>query len=101
MYARDLPLRLRGRELSYLWPEAAILKVIIAKGLPMGIQMVVISMSALALKTIKRVLNTTYDTSLAVGLEVEGHAYEKLRDSEDYKEGIAAFSAKRKPQFKS
>jgi 2-oxoglutaroyl-CoA hydrolase len=59
------------------------------------------SMSALALKTIKRVLNTTYDTSLAVGLEVEGHAYEKLRDSEDYKEGIAAFSAKRKPQFKS
>ena len=59
------------------------------------------SMSALALKTIKRVLNTTYDTSLAVGLEVEGHAYEKLRDSDDYKEGIAAFSAKRKPQFKA
>jgi 2-oxoglutaroyl-CoA hydrolase len=57
-------------------------------------------MSALALKTIKRVLNTTYDASLTVGLEVEGHAYEKLRDSEDYKEGIEAFSAKRKPQFK-
>src|ERR1700759_1731989 len=50
------------------------------------------AMSALALKTIKGVTNTTYDTSLAVGLEVEGHAYEKLRDSEDYKEGIAAFS---------
>jgi 2-oxoglutaroyl-CoA hydrolase len=58
------------------------------------------SMSALALKTIKRVLNTTYDASLTVGLEVEGHAYEKLRDSEDYKEGIEAFSAKRKPQFR-
>ena len=58
------------------------------------------SQSALALKTIKRVLNTTYDTSLAVGLEVEGHAYEKLRDSEDYREGIEAFSAKRKPKFK-
>ncbi len=56
--------------------------------------------SALALKTIKRVLNTTYDTSLAVGMEVEGHAYEKLRESEDYREGIAAFSAKRKPKFK-
>ncbi|HMA73742.1 MAG TPA: enoyl-CoA hydratase/isomerase family protein [Xanthobacteraceae bacterium] len=56
--------------------------------------------SALALKTIKRVLNTTYDTSLTVGLEVEGHAYEKLRESEDYREGIAAFSAKRKPKFK-
>jgi 2-oxoglutaroyl-CoA hydrolase len=56
--------------------------------------------SALALTTIKRVLNTTYDSSLAVGMEVEGHAYEKLRESEDYREGIAAFSAKRKPKFR-
>ncbi len=59
-----------------------------------------VGQSTLALKTIKRVLNTTYDTSLAVGMEVEGHAYEKLRESEDYREGIAAFSAKRKPKFK-
>jgi 2-oxoglutaroyl-CoA hydrolase len=58
------------------------------------------SMSPLALKTIKRVLNTTYDSSLSVGLEVEGHAYEKLRESEDYKEGIVAFGEKRKPNFK-
>jgi 2-oxoglutaroyl-CoA hydrolase len=57
------------------------------------------SMSPLALKTIKRVLNTSYDTSLSVGFEVEGHAYEKLRESNDYKEGIAAFSEKRKPNF--
>ena len=57
-------------------------------------------MSPLALKTIKRVLNTSYDTSLSVGFEVEGHAYEKLRESGDYKEGIAAFSEKRKPKFK-
>lgn len=58
------------------------------------------SQSALALTTIKRVLATTYDTSLSVGLEVEGHAYEKLREGPDYKEGIAAFSEKRKPNFK-
>jgi 2-oxoglutaroyl-CoA hydrolase len=58
------------------------------------------SQSALALKTIKRVLATTYDTSLSVGLEVEGHAYEKLREGPDYKEGIAAFSEKRKPNFR-
>ena len=56
--------------------------------------------SALALKTIKRVLNTTYDTSLSVGLELEGHAYEKLRESEDYAEGIRAFTEKRKAEFK-
>jgi 2-oxoglutaroyl-CoA hydrolase len=57
------------------------------------------NMSPLALKTIKRVLNTSYDTSLSVGLEVEGHAYEKLRESSDYKEGITAFIEKRKANF--
>jgi 2-oxoglutaroyl-CoA hydrolase len=56
-------------------------------------------MSALALKTVKRVLTTAYDTSLSVGFEVEGHAYEKLRETRDYKEGIAAFNEKRKPNF--
>jgi 2-oxoglutaroyl-CoA hydrolase len=56
--------------------------------------------SPLALKTIKRVLSTAYETGIGVGLEVEGHAYEKLRLTEDYKEGIAAFSEKRKPKFK-
>ena len=57
------------------------------------------SMSPLALKTIKRVLNTAYDTNLSVGFEVEGRAYEKLRESKDYKEGIAAFNEKRKASF--
>jgi enoyl-CoA hydratase/carnithine racemase len=56
-------------------------------------------MSALALKTVKRVLATAYDTSLGAGFETEGHAYEKLRPTADYKEGIAAFSEKRKPNF--
>src|ERR1700722_7693485 len=59
-----------------------------------------VAQSPLALKTIKRVLATTYETGISVGLEVEGHAYEKLRLTEDYKEGIAAFSEKRKPKFK-
>ncbi len=57
------------------------------------------NMSPLALRTVKRVLNTSYDTSLNAGFEVEGHAYEKLRESSDYKEGIAAFTEKRKPNF--
>src|SRR6476469_6021974 len=37
IYAKDLPLRLRGRELRYLSPDAAILKTLVIKGLPMGI----------------------------------------------------------------
>ena len=59
-----------------------------------------VAQSPLALKTIKRVLATAYETGIGVGLEVEGHAYEKLRLTEDYREGIAAFSEKRKAKFK-
>ncbi len=55
--------------------------------------------SPLALATVKRVLNTAYDTSLSVGHEVEGHAYAKLRESHDYKEGIAAFAEKRRADY--
>ena len=55
--------------------------------------------SPLALRTVKRVLNTSYDTSQEVGLELEGQAYEKLRDSHDYKEGAEAFFNKRKAVY--
>jgi 2-oxoglutaroyl-CoA hydrolase len=54
----------------------------------------------LALRALKRVLNATYDTSLKVALDIEGHSYEKLRSTEDYKEGIDAFAEKRKPTYK-
>lgn len=43
VYARDLPLRLRGAELRYLVPDREELRYIVAKGLPMGAQMLVMS----------------------------------------------------------
>ncbi len=43
IYAKDLPLRLRGSELGYLKPRRAELRYILTKGLPMGAQMLVIS----------------------------------------------------------
>src|SRR3982750_1884318 len=46
IYGKDLPLRLRARELRYLLPNPAIIRTIVTKGLPMGIQMIVISLSA-------------------------------------------------------
>ena len=49
IYVRDLPLRLRGRELRFLRPDLPLLKIIVTKGLPMGLQMIVISSSALAM----------------------------------------------------
>jgi 2-oxoglutaroyl-CoA hydrolase len=53
----------------------------------------------LALRALKRVLNAVYDTSLKVALDIEGHSYEKLRSTQDYKEGIDAFAEKRKPKY--
>lgn len=49
LYARRLPLRLRGAELRYLRPDPALLRIMVVKGLPMGLQMVVISSAALAM----------------------------------------------------
>lgn len=46
-YVRDLPLRLKGAELAYLIPRRAELSFILAKGLPMGAQMLVTSAAAL------------------------------------------------------
>src|SRR5690606_16195207 len=48
-YARDHVLRLRGRELAYLIPKIDELRFIIAKGLPMGAQMLVISGAGLVM----------------------------------------------------
>lgn len=49
IYAKDLPLRLRGAELRYLWPAADQLRILMVKGLPMGLQMIVMSASGLVM----------------------------------------------------
>lgn len=48
-YAKDLPLRLRGRELAYLRPAPDQMRVLLGKGLPMGLQMIVMSASGLVM----------------------------------------------------
>lgn len=48
-YAKDLPLRLRGPELRWLWPAADQMRVLFGKGLPMGLQMIVMSGSGLVM----------------------------------------------------
>jgi putative MATE family efflux protein len=73
MYARDLPLRLKGRELRYLIPDGAILKTIVIKGIPMGLQMIVISASALAL--IGLVNREGVDTTAAFGVAMQLWTY--------------------------
>jgi putative MATE family efflux protein len=43
VYAKDLPLRLRGAELRYIIPDREELRYIVSKGMPMGAQMLVMS----------------------------------------------------------
>jgi putative MATE family efflux protein len=76
IYARDLPLRLRGEEFRYLWCDVVILKTIVVKGLPMGIQMIVISLSALAL--IGLVNKQRVDTAAAFGVALQLWTYVQM-----------------------
>jgi putative MATE family efflux protein len=73
IYLRDLPIRLRGRELRYLRPERALLKTMIVKGFPMGLQMIVISSSALA--TLGLVNREGVETTAAFGVAMQLWTY--------------------------
>ncbi len=59
-----------------------------------------IQFAPLAQRTAKKLLNDTEDAMLSTAIELEGHAYSRLRNSDDFREGITAFHAKRKPDFK-
>ena len=56
--------------------------------------------SPLAQRTAKKLLNDTEDATLSIAIELEGHSYSRLRQSDDFREGVEAFHAKRPPKFK-
>src|SRR5262249_41282240 len=56
--------------------------------------------SPLAQRTAKKLLNDTEDSMLTTAIELEGHCYSRLRQSDDFKEGVEAFHAKRPAKFK-
>ena len=57
------------------------------------------SVSALAQRAVKTVLNTSQDAPLHVAIELEGETYGRLRSSNDFKEGVQSFVEKRKPNY--
>ena len=56
--------------------------------------------SPLAQRTAKKLLNDTEDASLSTAIELEGHCYSRLRQSDDFREGVEAFHAKRPAKFR-
>lgn len=56
--------------------------------------------SPLAQRTIKNMLNASQDAPLHTAIELEGQAYGRLRSSDDFREGVASFTEKRKPEFR-
>ena len=55
--------------------------------------------SPLAQRTAKKLLNDTEDSTLSIAIEMEGHCYSRLRQSDDFREGVEAFHAKRPAKF--
>jgi 2-oxoglutaroyl-CoA hydrolase len=58
------------------------------------------SFSPIAQRTAKQLLNDTEDASLSLAIELEGHCYSRLRQSDDFREGVEAFHAKRPAKFR-
>lgn len=56
--------------------------------------------SPLAQRTAKKLLNDTEDASLTTAIELEGLNYSRLRQSDDFREGVEAFHDKRTPNFR-
>ncbi|MEO5868138.1 MAG: MATE family efflux transporter [Sphingomonas sp.] len=76
IYARDLPIRLRGHEFGYLAPSAALTRTIAGKGLPMGAQMLVVSVGALAMTGL--VNRFGVDTTAAYGVSMQLWGYVQM-----------------------
>lgn len=73
IYANDLPLRLRGAELGYLRPSRTLTRAILGKGLPMGLQLIVVSLSAIVM--IGFVNSYGVATAAAYGVTVQLWSY--------------------------
>lgn len=73
LYVRDLPIRLRGRELAYLLPARTMMRTIVGKGLPMGAQMLVMSFAGLTMVGLVNRLGV--DTAAAYGVSQQLWTY--------------------------
>lgn len=59
-----------------------------------------VTFAPLAQRTAKKLLNETEECDLQTAIDLEGHCYSRLRQSDDFREGVEAFHEKRKPAFR-
>lgn len=76
LYRRKHPLRLAGADLAFFRPSPRLLRTIIAKGIPMGLQMVVISGSALILMSLINAYGS--QTAAAYGVAAQLWTYVQM-----------------------
>lgn len=76
IYWRDLPIRLRGAELGYVFPSRALVWAIVSKGVPIGAQMIVIAVAGLTMYGL--VNREGVDTSAAFGVTLQLWAYVQM-----------------------
>ena len=92
-------LRITGQQ-AYDWGIAS--EVVADADLEQAVDALVeelIAFSPLAQRTAKRLLNDSDDAPLSTAIELEGHCYSRLRQSDDFREGVLAFHEKRSAVF--
>jgi putative MATE family efflux protein len=76
LYWRKSELRLIGAELRYLKPDPALIRIVVLKGLPMGAQMMVISLSGLVMMSMINAYGAA--TAAAYGVAMQLWAYVQM-----------------------
>ena len=51
-------------------------------------------------RSAKKLMNDIEDAGLSLAIELEGQCYSRLSSSDDFREGVAAFHQKRRPEFR-
>ncbi len=100
--AKDMIMRARRIPANEAYQWGLLTTVVPQDKLEVTVQSLVdelLQFSPLAQRVAKQVLNATQEGPLSAGLQIEGYAYGMLRSTEDFAEGVDAFSNKRKPTF--
>lgn len=58
-----------------------------------------VEFSPIAQRTAKKLINDSENATVQTAIELEGYNYARLRQSDDFREGVLAFHEKRKPKF--